>query len=146
MVGLGILLGLVWGAIWAAFLQYTNLGAFLAIRRTWITVVIGVGVDLLILLLIVPLSLWWQICWIISASSVFIIGRSLYREYWEEKGVMDVYKDQISQQDNLEPGGHHGGGTTEPRSPSSVIENRGEISGPVDDEISGGIDAQHNDD
>jgi len=44
------LLALVWGGIWAAFLQWTRPGWFLANKRTWLTVVVGVGVDLGIIL------------------------------------------------------------------------------------------------
>jgi len=39
---------LCWGILLAVFLQFSRMGRFLAVERTWITVVVGVGVDLLI--------------------------------------------------------------------------------------------------
>ncbi len=74
-----IFLGLVWGLIWALFLQ-TYPGRFLAARFTWLTVVVGIGLDLLIALLVVPLDIWLWLVAIIAASSVPIIGRSLFNE------------------------------------------------------------------
>jgi len=74
-----VFLGLIWGLIWALCLQ-TYAGRFLAARFTWITVVIGVGVDLLIALLIVPIEIWLALVTLIGASSIAIIGRSLFNE------------------------------------------------------------------
>lgn len=74
-------LAFAWGALWASFLQFTELGRWLADKRTWTTVVAGVGVDLLIALLVVPRSAWLRISAIITASSIAIIARSLINEY-----------------------------------------------------------------
>jgi hypothetical protein len=73
---LRILAALFWGIIWASFLQFTRQGEFLAERRTWITVVIGVGVDLLIAY---PGD-WYVITLVIIVSSIGIIFRSLWNE------------------------------------------------------------------
>jgi uncharacterized membrane protein len=78
-----LVLGLIWGVFWALFLQCTEAGRFLAIRRTWLAVTIGVGVDLLILLALLPLDKWLQVGAVIGASSVGIILRSLRNE-WQE--------------------------------------------------------------
>jgi hypothetical protein len=73
----GILLGLGWGIAYAVFLQFTALGRYIVARVTWLSVVIGVGVDLLIA---GPL-LGWNVVIIlgaiIGASSIGIIARSL---------------------------------------------------------------------
>lgn len=73
-------LALVWGLIWAALLQFTQLGRFLAARRTWLTVVIGVGVDLALLRGLLSLRDWLRVVGIIALSSIGIIGRSLVNE------------------------------------------------------------------
>jgi hypothetical protein len=78
-----LVLALVWGAFWAVFLQCTDAGRFLALRRAWLAVVIGVGVDVLILLALLPLELWMQVCAVLAASSVGVIVRSLRNE-WRE--------------------------------------------------------------
>jgi hypothetical protein len=77
-------IALVWGVVWALALQ-SRPGRFLAARYTWITVVIGVGVDLLIALLIVPLEDWLKITAVIALSSIGIIVRSLFNEHQDQK-------------------------------------------------------------
>ena len=70
------LAALVWGIGWAVVLQHTRLGRFWAEERTWLTVVIGVGVDL-------ALAFggdWWACAAVVSASSVGVIARSLMNE------------------------------------------------------------------
>lgn len=74
------LLAFSWGAAWAACLQFTTWGRWLAFRRTWLTVVIGVGVDIFIMLIALPIRFVTLAALIISISSVGIIGRSLYNE------------------------------------------------------------------
>lgn len=71
-----VLAAFSWGVGWAAFLQFNRQGQFLAERRTWITVVIGVGLDLLIAY---PGD-WWTVVLIISFSSLGVIFRSLWNE------------------------------------------------------------------
>lgn len=73
---LRVLLAFGWGFAWAAYLQFTRHGQFLALERTWLTVVIGIGVDLLIAY---PGD-WYTITLIISFSSIGIIFRSLINE------------------------------------------------------------------
>jgi len=82
----------VWGLIWAAVLQYTPIGIFLALKRTWLTVVIGLGVDLLIALAVVPTEVWVKVLVIIAASSLAIIARSLINEWGELQEML--YGDQ----------------------------------------------------
>lgn len=73
-----------WGFTWAACLQYTQWGRWLAVKRTWLTVVIGVGVDLLILWRVLDRRAWWQIAEIISLSAIGIILRSLMLEHRDD--------------------------------------------------------------
>lgn len=74
------LLALIWGGIWAACLQFTDWGKFLAERRTWLTAVVGVGVDLVIFRPLVTLQVWCWLVIVVATSSAFIILRSLYNE------------------------------------------------------------------
>lgn len=91
MVFFAVVLALFWGALWAAFLQCSAGGRYLALRRTWLTVVIGVGVDLLILATVIPLPAWLLICAVVAASSLGIIARSLYNEHQDEKAVEEFH-------------------------------------------------------
>ena len=84
---------LIWGVVWALTLQYSQIGKFLAVKRTWITVVIGVGVDLLIVLIAIPKKMWARVEMIVAASSVGIIARSLINE-WVEMREMLRYADK----------------------------------------------------
>ena len=81
---LAVCLGAVWGAVWAAVLQHTGWGRWLAVRRTWLTVVVGVGVDLLLLLLVLDWHMWAQVVAIVAASSIGVIVRSLHNEHRED--------------------------------------------------------------
>lgn len=91
MVLFAVILALFWGALWAAFLQCNAWGRYLALRRTWLTVVVGVGIDLLILATVLPLEAWLLMCAVIAASSVGIIARSLYNEHQDEKAVEEMH-------------------------------------------------------
>lgn len=82
-----LFLALFWGLLWAAFLQFTTPGRYLVKRRTWITVVIGVGVDLLILLMVLPINTVATIALIIAVSAVPIIARSIINEYSDFRAI-----------------------------------------------------------
>ncbi len=82
---LALILAAVWGAFWAGCLQYTVWGKWMAIKRTWLTVVIGVGADLLIALLVTPLDVWAKVAGIVAVSSIGIVTRSLYLELREDQ-------------------------------------------------------------
>lgn len=75
------IVAVVWGAIWALCLQCTQWGRWLALHRTWITVVIGVGVNLAILAFVLPRTLWLRVFEVFALSSAGIIVRSLINEY-----------------------------------------------------------------
>lgn len=90
MLPFSIVLAVIWGGLWAAYLQFSQYGRYLALRRTWITVVIGVGVDLLIALLVIDLRTWLIISAIIVSSSVGIIARSLYNEVKDDAAATEV--------------------------------------------------------
>jgi uncharacterized membrane protein YczE len=79
-----IFYALIWGVLWALFLQWHPWGQWLAIKRTWLAVVIGVGVDLVILLLILDPQTWASVAAVIAASSIGVIVRSLYNEHHED--------------------------------------------------------------
>ena len=75
------LLALVWGGVWAFCLSYFEWGRWLALHRTWITVVVGVGVDLGILYAALPWESWWIVAAVFALSAVGIVIRSIAQEY-----------------------------------------------------------------
>lgn len=79
---------LLWGVLYALFLQHVRLGQFWVERRTWLTVVIGVGVDLLIAVN----GDWFTVSVVIAFSAVPIIIRSLNNEEKREKTGPRSYK------------------------------------------------------
>ena len=87
-LALCLILALVWGGIWAATLQWTTWGRFLAARRAWLAVVVGVGVDLLILLALLPILVWLSVCAVIGASAVGIVIRSIGNEWGEHAELL----------------------------------------------------------
>jgi hypothetical protein len=83
-LSLALILAVVWGIVWAVALQFTSWGRWLAVRRTWITVVVGVAGVGLIALLVVDIGAWLQLVAIMAASSLGVIIRSLINEFREE--------------------------------------------------------------
>jgi MFS-type transporter involved in bile tolerance (Atg22 family) len=81
---LAYLLALIWGVVWALVIQYTDIGRWLAARRTWITVVVGVGVTGAILLLVIPWEQWLLCVGVFAASAVGIVARSVINEWRDE--------------------------------------------------------------
>jgi hypothetical protein len=86
----GILLGLLWGLCWALFLEHVALGRFLVQQLTWLTVVIGVGVDLAILLIVLPPQQVALVALIVAASGVPVVVRSLLGMYRSVSGAISV--------------------------------------------------------
>jgi hypothetical protein len=85
-----LVLALFWGIFWACFLQFVPVGRFLAVRRTWLTVVIGVGVDLGLMKPVLPWELWLMVAGIVALSAVGIIVRSLCNEHRETEDELDA--------------------------------------------------------
>jgi hypothetical protein len=88
-------LAAIWGVTWASAIQFVPLFGFIAAKRTWLSVVVGVGVDLLIGLMAAAaarsaLEAWGHQAAIIALSSLGIITRSLVNEYREHRGAMDA--------------------------------------------------------
>lgn len=77
-------LSIAWGGAWAAFLQFHKKGQWMAIRRTYWTVIIGVGVDILILLVVLPALYVGVVALVFALSSIGIIWRSWHNEYNED--------------------------------------------------------------
>jgi hypothetical protein len=82
------ILALIWGLLWALALQYVPLGRFLAVRRSWLAVVIGVAVDLLLLRPVLSQSNWLQVASVLGASSVGMILRSLFNEWRDHQEIL----------------------------------------------------------
>ena len=86
------LLTLIWGTLYALFLQNTKTGQYLAQERTYLTVVAGVGVDLLIARPAMDRKSWNRMATIIALSSIPLIIRSVTNELARDpeiKGVGD---------------------------------------------------------
>jgi len=83
-LSLALILAVVWGTVWAMALQFTSWGRWLAVRRTWITVVVGVAGVGLIALLVIDFQSWLEFVAIMAASSLGVIIRSLINEFREE--------------------------------------------------------------
>lgn len=81
-------IGFIWGATWAAFIQFNRQGQFLVRRRTWITVVIGIGIDLLI----AYQADWNTTTLVIGMSAIGIIFRSLWNESQDHELNDNSYK------------------------------------------------------
>jgi len=73
-------LGFIWGLAWALIIEYVPLGQFLVRRRTWITVVIGVGGDMAIAWFALDFAAWSQMALIVGLSSIPVVMRSLLLE------------------------------------------------------------------
>lgn len=84
-----LLLALSWGIIWTCALQFSPPGRYLATRRTWLTVVIGIGVDVLILALLLDLAEILRVAAVIGCSSIGIIARSLWNEWREHLELLE---------------------------------------------------------
>lgn len=91
---LALTLGVLWGALWGSFLQFTKTGRWLANARTWITVVVGVGGNLLIALLFLPFHFWLYVVGLFAVSSLPIIARSLINEHRDTEAFFDALKDR----------------------------------------------------
>lgn len=92
-VWVAALLAFIWGAVWAVFLQFTPIGRFLAVRRTWITVVIGVGGVMGVAFLFIPADVWWMMLVLFGCASCPIIFRSLYNELLDQKHNLEDLDD-----------------------------------------------------
>jgi len=95
----GLILAAIWGAFWALFLQTTGPGKFLAARRAWLTVVIGIGVDLAILWALIPAQ-WPIVAGVITASSIGIIARSLANEWHDHRALVDLTERRAQERDH----------------------------------------------
>jgi hypothetical protein len=98
MVLFALLLAAVWGAVLASLLQFTAIGRFLASKRAWIAVAMGVGGDLLIAALVFPLEYVAIAAGIVALSSLGIIARSLVNEWHEVKEAVDGYQGRATRQ------------------------------------------------
>ncbi|MBN2005013.1 MAG: hypothetical protein JXA21_16760 [Anaerolineae bacterium] len=89
---------LCWGILLAVFLQFSRMGRFLAAERTWLSVVAGVGIDLLIGIG----ATWWQMWLIVVFSSLGIIARSLLNEHSETEPALNRYKTKWQMEDTID--------------------------------------------
>ncbi len=94
---LALLLAGLWGTLYALWLQRTRQGAFLAARMTWLSVVIGCGMNLLIALLVIEVSAWLMLVGLFVASGIPIVIRSLSNEHRLQMDVLNVQPDATSE-------------------------------------------------
>lgn len=101
-VDFGVILRCLGALLWViglvGLLQFTRLGRFLARERTWIAVVIGVGVNLLLGLG----AAWWHLWLIMAFSSIGIIARSLINEHNGFSPDLNSYKLKWALEDSID--------------------------------------------
>ena len=88
-----VVLAAFWGTAYAVWLQRTKSGAFIAARLTWLSVVIGCGLNLLIALIVLDGHVWLVLMAIFAASGSPIVIRSLINE---RRLQMDVINAQTT--------------------------------------------------
>lgn len=79
------LLAVCWGIVWACVLQFTSWGRWAAIKRTWLTVVVGVVGTFLCGLVVFDWLTLFQVGSLFALSGIGIIARSLYNEMREDR-------------------------------------------------------------
>lgn len=99
-----------WGVVWSAAHRRTNLGRYILNKHTWIAVVDGVGVVLLISLLVMTQQQWIMMSSLFFFSCIVPIITSLADQYADLRGEIDgtrndTNKQTIKEQGDLGPGG-----------------------------------------
>jgi hypothetical protein len=85
-----LFLAVIWGAIYAAFLQFTTLGRWMCNRRTYITVIVGIGIDFAIMLLVIPVEYVLTAFVVVGLSAVGIVIRSILNELSEHRELESI--------------------------------------------------------
>ena len=83
------LLGALWGIGWAMFLWMSAVGRWLRLRRTWLTVVVGVGMDLLIVRMAVDVAAWLVMVGVVACSGQGVVAMAWGGEYGDHRELMD---------------------------------------------------------
>jgi hypothetical protein len=95
MLPFALLVALVWGVCVALAIRFTWLGRFVAEHLTWLSVVVGSGGNLLILLLLTDDSwrvAWWQVVAVFALSGLPLCAQGVYELSLYFKGLMDDAK------------------------------------------------------
>ena len=91
---IALYLALSWGVLWAVLIQFIPRLRWLVNRRTWVTVVVGIGGDLFIAYWIIPFDAWIRVFGVVTLSSVGIIIRSFVNEHAEHQELERINADQ----------------------------------------------------
>ena len=83
------LVGALWGVGYGMFLWLSPVGRWLRLRRTWLSVVIGVGMDLLIVLMAVDVAAWLVMVGVVASSGLGVVAMALGGEYEDHRELMD---------------------------------------------------------
>ncbi len=89
------LLALLWGVGWAWALWETGWGRFIRLKRTWLSVVVGVGVDLLLMGLVVELRVWVWLVGIVGLSPcdlVRVVNQHRPRDHVRHRCVVHIVR------------------------------------------------------
>lgn len=100
MLAFVLLSAFIWGVCVACFLQFTKLGKFIAQHLTWLSVALGTGGDLLLLLLLMDSTgrvLWWQVVATIAVSSIAVSVRGILQLTAYFGSMMDAAKNQAGE-------------------------------------------------
>lgn len=81
---ISVVLSVVWGFVWAYVLDHSEWWRWAVVKRTWLTVVIGVGANCAILFVVLPWYYAVVVLVVFASSSIGIINRSLNIERKED--------------------------------------------------------------
>jgi hypothetical protein len=95
-----MILGVVWGGVWATWLHLHPTGKWMRRKRTWLTVVVGVGVDFFIAFCFVPWECFWPVAAIVGLSGIPIIAWCLGNEQREDEELIDGISEAQSARDD----------------------------------------------
>jgi hypothetical protein len=80
----GALLALFWGLAYSVFLWRTRPGRWLRLQQTWVSVVVGVGGNVLILGVVLDLLSWLAVLGAFGLSGGCVVGFSLFASGYVE--------------------------------------------------------------
>ena len=86
------MIGLLASAGYAWWLDSPT-GREIAARKTWVTVVIGVGLTLILAAVIVPFEVWIRVALLFVATGAPIVVRSLRNELRAERQAKEIMRD-----------------------------------------------------
>lgn len=101
MLFAALLMGLIWGCLIAASLEFSQIGKRLAAEMMWFVVALGAGGDMLISLMVTDLSTflvnWIHVALIFFVTSIPIVIRRILEWVREEKKEAEEKKNTLEE-------------------------------------------------